>query len=480
MRKRLLASLLAIILLFSVHGTTAFACDEEQTNTYVVQILFGNNPINETDKNVKMLMNALYLCSEQSDGRGQEKLDYLKVEGVSSIPKLFKLDVKEDELLECSHNSWEYKSQTVEKEQEERKELLQDTVNKVFDFGVLNNWFRSGGEKCDSFAALLYYSHILSDYLADSPNETEVNMNGKMVPSYTGKASIIINGDKPSFSASQKKSTASFCEFSQLDKLGRAGVAIANIGPDIMPPSNSRQDIGMIKPSGWNQNKYSGFVNSNPPYLYNRCHLIAHQLVGEDSEINLITGTRYLNIDGMKSFEDDVAEYIWETNNHVLYRATPIYKGDNKLASGVQLEAYSVEDSGAGICFNRYCYNVQPGIDLNYINGENGISDIMLEAEGVLPFAVQNASEDNPDLIFEVNKHLEVLFIDQKNTKTYIEMSNKITSIANDARRVVNVGADSAKGYIEMKGYEYQYLEVLRSYIPALLKKEDFFKSAFE
>ena len=137
-------------------------------------------------------------------------------------------------------------------------------------------------------------------------------------------------------------------------------------------PTDDRGEIGSIKPTGWVQEKYEGIIPSSPPYLYNRCHLIAYCLTAENAnEKNLITGTRYLNVDGMLPFEEMVAKYLDENNNHVLYRVTPIYDGNNLLADGVLMEAYSVEDKGAGICFCVFCYNVQPGIELNYATGES-------------------------------------------------------------------------------------------------------------
>lgn len=246
-----------------------------------------------------------------------------------------------------------------------------------------------------------------------------------------------------------------------------------------MPSSNSRQDIGYIKPSGWNQQKYPGIVNSQPPYIYNRCHLIGHQLAGEDGEVNLITGTRYLNVDGMLPFEEKVAEYVRETGNHVLYRATPIYAGDALVASGVQLEGYSIEDEGKGICFNVYCYNVQPGVDINYENGKSELSDVTFGSEYVIPFAIYNASENKPDLMYEINKHLDVIFEDQKRSATYISMENEIMEIADEARMVGFNDDNSAKDYIVLKKYEYKYFEILKSYVPMLLRRELFFTKTF-
>jgi DNA-entry nuclease len=163
-----------------------------------------------------------------------------------------------------------------------------------------------------------------------------------------------------------------------LDSLGRCGVAIACIGQDIMPVEE-RGSIGQVKPSGWHTVKYD-IVDGK--YLYNRCHLIGYQLTGENAnEENLITGTRYLNIEGMLPFENMVADYVKETENHVLYRVTPIFDGENLVASGVQMEAWSVEDEGDGICFNVYCYNVQPGVVIDYATGKNWLDEKSNENE---------------------------------------------------------------------------------------------------
>lgn len=481
MMRRLTALALALVLFLSLCCQIAVACDEGQTNTYVTQILFGDNAQSRTsDEKVKMLMSALYLCSEQSDGLGQDKLEYLKSKRVSGVPSLSNLNIKGDFLLECSHNTWEHVLESQKKAQRRRRKLLQNTVNKVFDFGTFNNWFGAGEGKCNSFAALLYYSHILSDYLADDPTETETNVNGKLTAAYAGQPYVTINGNRPSFSAAEKRKTESFVQFSPMDSQGRAGYAYGCIGPDTIEAVGPRQNMVGITPSGWNYNKYEGIVNSQPAYVYNRCHLLAHSLGGVDKEINLVTGTRYMNETGMLPFENSVSDYIRTTRNHVLYRATPIFKRDNKLVSGVQLEAYSVEDQGKGICFNVYCYNVQPGVDLNYVNGENTASDTLTGMEDILPFAVQNASDSNPDLIYEMNKHLEILFSDQKNSSKYISMKNEIVSLATEARALgTNASKNQAQYFIELKQLQYRYFEVLKSYVPLLLMEEEFFQSAF-
>ena len=201
----------------------------------------------------------------------------------------------------------------------------------------------------------------------EPPQITETKFNLSSIPAYSGKAYVAVNNNIPYFTESEHRAT-SFEQYAPLDSLGRCGVAFANIGIDIMP-TEERGSIGMVKPTGWHTVKYD---NVDGKYLYNRCHLIGYQLSGENAnEQNLITGTRYMNVDGMLPFENMVAAYVEETDNHVLYRVTPIFDGNNLLASGVLMEALSMEDNGAGICFNVFCYNVQPGVKINYANGNS-------------------------------------------------------------------------------------------------------------
>ncbi len=191
------------------------------------------------------------------------------------------------------------------------------------------------------------------------------------IPAFDGKtAYVIINENKPFFEETEIV-TESYESYAELDYLGRCGVAVACIGRDLMP-TEDRGSIGQVKPSGWQTVKYD-IVDGK--YLYNRCHLIGFQLTGENAnKSNLITGTRYLNIEGMLDFENMVADYIKETNNHVMYRVTPIFDGNNLVASGVLMEAYSVEDNGAGIEFCVYSYNAQPGVTIDYKNGNSVLS----------------------------------------------------------------------------------------------------------
>ena len=192
------------------------------------------------------------------------------------------------------------------------------------------------------------------------------------VPAYSGKAYTSVNGNVPYFSAAEL-ATQSFETYSDLDSLGRCGVTYACIGKDLMP-TEERGSIGMVKPTGWHTVRYDDLVDGK--YLYNRCHLIGYQLTGENANTkNLITGTRYLNIEGMLPFENMVADYIQETNNHVLYRVTPIFEGNNLLANGVLMEGYSVEDKGAGVSYCVFAYNVQPDIEIDYATGESKLAD---------------------------------------------------------------------------------------------------------
>ena len=187
------------------------------------------------------------------------------------------------------------------------------------------------------------------------------------IPEYSNSAYIKIDNNIPSFKDSEM-TTKSFEKYSELDNLGRCSVAYACVGKDIMP-AEKRGTIGSVKPSGWHTVSYDSIDGK---YLHNRCHLIGYQLTGENANIkNLITGTRYLNVEGMLPFENMVADYVKETDNHVLYRVTPIFERDNLLVSGVQMEAKSVEDNGDGISFNVYCYNVQPDIVIDYKTGES-------------------------------------------------------------------------------------------------------------
>ena len=203
---------------------------------------------------------------------------------------------------------------------------------------------------------------------SSSANSNSYDMSN--IPEYTGEPYVIINGNKPQFTEADY-TTEPFEEYAELDSLGRCGVTFANICREVMPKEGEvRGDISSVKPTGWKQKKING------EYLYNRCHLIGYQLANENAnERNLITGTRYFNVTGMLPFVDEVADYIKNQgkneDKHVLYRVTPAFDGDDLVAKGVQMEAYSVEDNGEGVCFNVYVYNVQPGVVIDYATGES-------------------------------------------------------------------------------------------------------------
>ncbi len=198
---------------------------------------------------------------------------------------------------------------------------------------------------------------------------TNVDMSG--IPEFIGEPYCVINGNVPELAVADAEETY-FEKYSPLDSLGRCGVAYACLGLETMP-TEERGEIGQVKPSGWKTAKYDCVDGK---YLYNRCHLVGFQLSGENAnDRNLITGTRYMNVQGMLPFENMVADYIKETGNHVLYRITPVFEGDELVARGVQMEALSVEDDGDGICFNVYCYNNQPGVKIDYATGDNEAFD---------------------------------------------------------------------------------------------------------
>ncbi|WP_270845465.1 DNA/RNA non-specific endonuclease [Thomasclavelia ramosa] len=246
------------------------------------------------------------------------------------------------------------------------------------------------------------------------------------IPDYTDKIYVEINGNKTEFSDEDKKRDA-FELYTDLDELGRCGAAYANVCKELMP-TEKRGSIGMIKPSGWQLAKYDSVDGK---YLYNRSHLIGFQLAGENAnEKNLITGTRYFNVVGMLPFENEVAEYVKETNNHVLYRVTPVFKDTELVARGVKIEAYSVEDSGEGVEFNVFVYNVQPDITINYQDGTSSGSGQIVDG------AVKDNETRNSEAV-----------IGNKNTKVYHD--NDCGSLPKEDNRIY---FDSA-GEAENAGY---------------------------
>lgn len=202
---------------------------------------------------------------------------------------------------------------------------------------------------------------------ADDVGGTVASLDEDSLPVYSGKPYVVVNDNQPDF-LEKDLTTESFEYYGQLDYLGRCTACFANVGKDLMP-TEKRGNISSVKPTGWHSSQYD---NVDGGSLYNRCHLIAFQLTGENAnDHNLITGTRYMNATGMLPFEEQVGNYVRNTGNHVLYRVTPVFVGDELVARGVQMEAISIEDNGDGISFNVYCFNVQPGIVIDYLTGDN-------------------------------------------------------------------------------------------------------------
>lgn len=203
--------------------------------------------------------------------------------------------------------------------------------------------------------------------------QPEVDLGSVSISDFQGDNPWVeLDGNQPAFTDQEKGDTQSFEDYTPLDALGRCGVAYANLSPELMP-TQERGEIGQVKPAGWHTVRYD-WVDGE--YLYNRCHLIGYQLSGENAnEENLITGTRYMNVEGMLPFEDLVADFVKETGYHVLYRSTPIFDGDDLVASGVRMEAWSVEDQGDGVCFDVYVYNCQPGVVIDYATGDSHLED---------------------------------------------------------------------------------------------------------
>ena len=261
-------------------------------------------------------------------------------------------------------------------------------------------------------------------YHLGSPNDAHVpgggeTADGFVIPAYEGEEIVPIHNNVPDFSA-KEISTTEFLKFSELDDLGRVGRAEACIGPSMLA-TEERGSIGMIKPAGWHTAKYE-FIDGL--YLYNRCHLIAYSLCGVNAdERNLMTGTRYLNIEGMLGIENRVYWYVRDTGNHVCYRVTPRYIGDNLLADGVQMEAYSVEDHGKRISLNVFCYNVQPGVLIDYKTGDNSL-DPDVDVTRMMP--EDSHFEERPSDLEEDASRLEESSqnIEESSAKSEVEAVN--------------------------------------------------------
>lgn len=241
------------------------------------------------------------------------------------------------------------------------------------------------------------------------------------VPAYSGEPYVEVNDNQPEFTE-EELTTVSYEDYSELDELGRCQTAEACIGQDLMP-TEARESISSVKPTGWKNKSYDTVDGG---YVYNRCHLIGYQLTGENAnEENLITGTRYMNVEGMLPFEDEVAAYIKETDNHVMYRVTPVFEGDDLIASGVQMQAESVEDDGAGISFNVYVYNVQPYVVIDYRTGENWEGDEIAEPEGKWADGTEAEPSDTKEQMYILNKNTKKFHKPECSGAKKIKVKNK-------------------------------------------------------
>lgn len=241
------------------------------------------------------------------------------------------------------------------------------------------------------------------------------------VPAYSGEPYVEVNDNQPEFTE-EELTTVSYEDYSELDELGRCQSAEACIGQDLMP-TETRESISSVKPTGWKNKSYDTVDGG---YVYNRCHLIGFQLTGENAnEENLITGTRYMNVEGMLPFEDEVAAYIKETDNHVMYRVTPVFEGDDLVASGVQMQAESVEDDGVEISFNVYVYNVQPYVVIDYKTGENWEGDEIAEPEGKWADGTEAEPSDTKEQMYILNKNTKKFHKPECSGAKKIKVKNK-------------------------------------------------------
>ena len=296
----------------------------------------------------------------------------------------------------------------------------------IFFFCVLLLAFSLSG--CGSLPA------SVEEILLPPAEEETSALSVEEIPEYAGTPYVEINHNVPEFSETDYQSE-SFESYSPLDALGRCQTAFANIGENLMP-TEERGSIGQVKPAGWHTVKYD-IIDGK--YLYNRCHLIGFQLTGENAnEKNLITGTRYMNTEGMLPFENMVADYIKETGNHVLYRVTPVYTGDNLIADGLQLEASSVEDSGEAIQFNVFVYNVQPGIDIDYSDGSSKLSG---EKDDTL---ASSASDSDAETEIRGNKNSKIYHCPGQ--RDYEEMADsKNLIVFHSEQEAIDAGYRKAK-----------------------------------
>ena len=280
----------------------------------------------------------------------------------------------------------------------------------------------------------------MDNSIPDKVSDVDGSVSNEEIPKYKGKAYTILNNNVPRFKDSELK-VDSYEYYGELDSLGRCTAAKANIGKDLMPNSE-REPIGNVKPSGWHTIKYDCVDGK---YLYNRCHLIGFQLTGENANNkNLITGTRYMNVEGMLPFEDMVADYIKETNNHVLYSVTPIFEGDNLVASGVQMEAKSVEDKGEGICFNVFVFNIQPGVTIDYATGQSYLSGTKQEVVTDIPENITNNELKDVENTYILNISTKKYHKTECSSVDAIKSHNKET-YKGDISKLVKQGYEACK-----------------------------------
>ncbi len=310
-----------------------------------------------------------------------------------------------------------------------------------------NNLIDVNSNQYENYEGASTEKNVLQDRQGQSWNTNAPDyLDLDSLPEYSSEPYCVVNSNVPFFT-DDELTTKSYERFSDLDELGRCGVVEASIGQDLMP-TEDRENIGMVKPTGWQVAKYDD-IDGN--YLYNRCHLIGFQLTGENAnERNLITGTRYMNVQGMLPFENEVAEYVRETNNHVMYRVTPIFGDDNLVAFGVLMEAKSVEDDGEGILFNVFCYNVQPNIIIDYTNG-NSAGPVY---EGTTVTHDKNADNNiNNDANDNINNTMGEFVLNTSSKKIHLPSCDGIKTMSEKNKESYNGNINDliSKGYERCK-----------------------------
>ena len=290
--------------------------------------------------------------------------------------------------------------------------------------------------------------NIATEIISSENTENDETILLNNIPEYSGIAYVEINNNIPFFTDEDKKRTDAFETYSELDSLGRCGVAYANICKELQP-TDKRGEIGSVKPSGWHTVKYNDIIDGN--YLYNRCHLIGFQLAGENAnEKNLITGTRYLNVVGQLPFENMVDDYVDSSNNHVLYRVTPIFERENLVASGVLMEAWSVEDNGK-LHFCVYCYNIQPGIEINYATGDSWENSNVIATDNNDVFFSEETKETENNIIENTVTENNVTYIlNTSSKKIHLENCSTISKMSESNKEETS----ETKEELVNKGYE--------------------------